>query len=350
MSETHLVLRFHLMVASLSRLQSSPAFSFLMKSWRLALACLTLVHLPPVLAQSLDATDPRYHAPAGTAPVANWLEAQIELARRGFSSGSIDGVRGPQSAAALAAFQRNLGLRETGDLDAPTREKLLLSEAALTTHTLTAAELASLQPVADTWLGKSEQTALAYASALELLAERYHASPNLLRRLNPDIDWDRLLPAATVQVPALGPFTTILNPALIHVKLSARVLQVTDDQGRVIVHFPVSIARIVAKRPVGELRVVVVIPDPDYTFDPANFPESDEGRELGRRLIIPPGPNNPVGVAWIGLDQPGYGIHGTPEPEKVGRTESHGCFRLANWDARTLLSLAQTGMRVVVEP
>nr|WP_237023456.1 L,D-transpeptidase [Lacunisphaera limnophila] len=75
-----------------------------------------------------------------------------------------------------------------------------------------------------------------------------------------------------------------------------------------------------------------------------------EAQELGRRLIIPPGPNNPVGVAWIGLDRTGYGIHGTPEPEKVGRTESHGCFRVANWDARTLLRLAWTGLPVTVDP
>ena len=75
-----------------------------------------------------------------------------------------------------------------------------------------------------------------------------------------------------------------------------------------------------------------------------------EGRALGGKLHLPPGPNNPVGVAWIGLDRPGYGIHGTPEPEKVGRTESHGCFRLANWDARTLLEFAWVGLTVIVEP
>ena len=100
----------------------------------------------------------------------------------------------------------------------------------------------------------------------------------------------------------------------------------------------------------GELHVVVVIPNPDYTFDPELFPESAEGRALGRKLVVPPGPNNPVGLAWIGLDRPGYGIHGTPEPENVGRTESHGCFRLANWDAVTLLDLAYVGMLVRVEP
>jgi lipoprotein-anchoring transpeptidase ErfK/SrfK len=95
--------------------------------------------------------------------------------------------------------------------------------------------------------------------------------------------------------------------------------------------------------------VAVVIPDPNYTFDPEVFPEVPEGKELGRRLIIPPGPNNPVGVAWIGLDRTGYGIHGTPDPEKVGRTESHGCFRLANWDARTLLKLCWVGLTVIVD-
>jgi len=117
-----------------------------------------------------------------------------------------------------------------------------------------------------------------------------------------------------------------------------------------IAHFPVSIARMAEKRPEGELHVTVVIPDPNYTFDPEVFPESEEGRQLGRKLVLPRGPNNPVGVAWIGLDRPGYGIHGTPLPELVGRTESHGCFRLANWDAKTLLELAWVGLSVVVDP
>ena len=70
---------------------------------------------------------------------------------------------------------------------------------------------------------------------------------------------------------------------------------------------------------------------------------------MKRKLIIPPGPNNPVGVAWVGLSLPGYGIHGTPEPEKVGRTESHGCFRLANWNAATFSKSSWIGMPVYVE-
>ena len=94
--------------------------------------------------------------------------------------------------------------------------------------------------------------------------------------------------------------------------------------------------------------MIVVAPNPDYTWDPAVFTESPEAKELGRKLIIPPGPNNPVGLAWIGLDRPGYGMHGTPEPEKVGRTESHGCFRLANWDAARVKDLVSVGNTVII--
>lgn len=283
-------------------------------------------------------------------PVATWLEAQIELHRRGFSCGSIDGVAGPQTVAALRSFQRSAFLDETGTLTTATRENLLLTEPPLMTHTFTTEELASLAPLPDTWLGKSERARLGFATALELVAERYRASPRFLQRLNPDVTWDDLLPGTTVQVPAVGEFYPTARAAQLHVKLAERILQANDAEGRLIAHFPVSIARAVDKRPVGELHVVVVIEDPNYTFDPAVFPESEEGRTLGRKLILAPGPNNPVGVAWIGLDRPGYGIHGTPDPEKVGRTESHGCFRLANWDARTLLRLAWTGLPVIVEP
>lgn len=287
--------------------------------------------------------------PAGR-PVLDWTEAQIELHRRGFSCGSIDGVRGPQTTKALQAWQRSAGLRETGELDELTRGNMLVGDSLFTTHTFTAAELGRRKPAPETWLEKSQRSELYYATALELAAERYHASPRFLQRLNPDFNWDDLLPGAVVKVPAVAPFTTARRAARIHVRLADHVLEVTDEAGAVILHCPVSIARDVEKRPVGELHVTVVIPNPDYTFDPVTFPESPEAQELGRKLIFPPGPNNPVGLAWIGLDRPGYGIHGTPDPEKVGRTESHGCLRLANWDAVALLALAWVGLPVVVEP
>jgi lipoprotein-anchoring transpeptidase ErfK/SrfK len=95
---------------------------------------------------------------------------------------------------------------------------------------------------------------------------------------------------------------------------------------------------------------MTIAPDPNYTFDPSLFPESAEARRLSTRLVLPPGPNNPVGVAWVGLDKPGYGIHGTPIPEQVGRTESHGCFRLTNWNAERLLQMVWVGLPVQVTP
>ena len=235
-------------------------------------------------------------------------------------------------------------------LDPETRGSLRLTAAALAFHTFGAADLAGLMPVPVTWLEKSQRTVLGYATGLELAAERYHASPKLLQRLNPGIDWSALAPGTTITVPAVERAVVRGAPAQIVIRLAARELEVIEADGRAIGHFPVSIARMVEKRPLGELRVTVAIPDPNYTFDPLVFPESAEARQLGQKLILPPGPNNPVGRAWIGLDRPGYGIHGTPDPEKVGRTESHGCFRLANWDAVTLLGLVRVGMSVIVEP
>ncbi len=301
-------------------------------------------------AQPADPAPDAPPAPPDSPPVANWFEAQVELHRRGYSCGSIDGVRGAQTAEALMAFQRNEGLPPTGALDAATRDLLRLTAAPLATHIFTAADLAGLEPAAVTWLEKSQRPALAYTSALELAAELSRTNPKLLRTLNPAFNWDDLLPGATIAVPAVAPFTSPLRVARIHIRLAEKVLEATTEEGRIVLHCPVSIARNVEKRPVGELKVTVVIPNPDYTFDPAVFPESAEAQTLGRKLILPPGPNNPVGLAWIGLDRPGYGLHGTPDPEKVGRTESHGCFRLANWDAVALLSLVRVGTPVLVEP
>ena len=226
---------------------------------------------------------------------------------------------------------------------------LLLRAPALTEYTFTDADRAAIYPVPPTWLEKSQMDALRYNTALELVAERFRANPKLIVKLNPQVNWDDVLPGTVLTVPSAEPVLPEAKVSRIHVYLAERVLEVVDETGRILLHCPVSIAKNVEKRPVGELHVVVVAPNPNYTFDPAVFPEVPEAAELGRKLIIPPGPNNPVGAAWIGLDRPGYGIHGTPDPEKVGRTESHGCFRLANWDARMVLSLVRTGMPVMVD-
>lgn len=281
-------------------------------------------------------------------PVQNVFEAQLALARLGISSGSLDGAMGSQTRAAIMAFQRKENLPTTGELDAATKARLPLTEAPFTNYVVSANDLARLQPLAPTWLGKSQQSALDYETLLELAAEKSFSHPNLVRRLNPAVDWTNAIAGTVLQVPNAFYPEAPEKAAFLKIHLSAKMLEAFDAETNLLAHFPCSIARRVEKRPVGELHVAVVARNPNYTFDPDVFPESAEGKELGRKLILPPGPNNPVGVAWIGLDLPGYGIHGTPHPEEVGRTESHGCFRLANWNAEYLLRLITIGTPVYV--
>jgi lipoprotein-anchoring transpeptidase ErfK/SrfK len=278
------------------------------------------------------------------------FEAQIALARRGISPGSIDAVPGSQTRRALSVFQEMENLPQTGVLDAETGARLTLDSPPLTTCMVTTNELARLQPLGRTWLAKSQQSVLDYETELELVAEKGHAHPELIRQLNPNVNWTNVTAGTVVKIPDVNYPAPTNKAALAIIHLDAKFLETFDEQTNLLAHFPCSIAAHVEKRPAGELHVVVVVPNPDYTFDPELFPESAEARQLGRKLKLKPGPNNPVGVAWIGLDKPGYGIHGTPAPEQVGRTESHGCFRLANWDAEYLSHLVWVGMPVFVEP
>jgi lipoprotein-anchoring transpeptidase ErfK/SrfK len=282
--------------------------------------------------------------------VRNPFEAQVALARLAISPGSIDGAMGSQTRLALRQFQGINHLPQTGALDAPTRALLTLDSPPLTVYTVTTNDLARLQPLGKTWLEKSRQTALEYETELELVGELSHANPALIRELNPGVDWPHLTAGTALQVPEVQYPEPPGKAAQVIIHLSGEYLEALDAETNLLAHFPCSIAAHVEKRPVGLLHVIVVAPHPDYTFDPAVFPESPEAQKLGRKLRLPPGPRNPVGVAWVGLDRPGYGIHGTPAPEQVGRTESHGCFRLANWDAAHLIKLAWVGLPVEVVP
>jgi lipoprotein-anchoring transpeptidase ErfK/SrfK len=220
----------------------------------------------------------------------------------------------------------------------------------LTTYLVTTNDLARLQPLGKTWLAKSEQSALDFETILELVAEQAHSYPILIQKLNPEVNWTNVPAGTVLKIPDVNYPDPPAQAARVVIHLSARFLEAFDDQTNLLAHFPCSIAARVEKRPVGELHVVVVAPHPNYTVDPELFSESAELQAIGHKLILPPGPNNPVGVAWIGLDKPGYGMHGTPVPEQVGRTESHGCFRLANWDAEHLMKLVWIGLPVEVLP
>ena len=281
-------------------------------------------------------------------PVQDILEAQIALSRRAISPGSIDGNLGSQTREAISVFQETENLPVTGELDDLTKSNLTLSAPILTSYTVATNDLGSLQPLGDTWLAKSQQSSLAYETELELIGEKSHSSPTLIRKLNPNTDWANISAGTVLQIPAVSYPDPDGKASFVVIHLSDRYLEAFDDQTNLILHFPCSIAQKVEKRPVGQLHVVVIIQNPNYTVDPELFPESDELQKIGHKVILPPGPKNPVGVAWMGLDKPGYGMHGTPNAQQVGRTESHGCFRLANWDAEYLSQLVWVGMPVEV--
>jgi hypothetical protein len=282
--------------------------------------------------------------------VQNTLDAQIALARKGISVGTIDGAAGGNMQRALLAFQiHNGSLPVSGVLDAETKAALLVEEPLFIEYSVSDADLKRLIKIPPTWVGKSEVPRLDYETILELVAEKGRSSQEFIRKLNPQINWTNVAPGTLVKIPRIDP-PPATRAAFVRVHLYSKTLNVFGKNTNLIAHFPCSIASKVEKRPVGLLTVEKAAANPTYLFNPEVFAESPEAKTIKGKLTIPAGPNNPVGTAWIGLSRPGYGIHGTPKPEQIGRTESHGCFRLANWNAEHLLQMSWVGMPVYVEP
>jgi hypothetical protein len=281
--------------------------------------------------------------------VKNTLDAQIALARKGISVGTIDGAAGENVKRALLAFQIHHGLPVSGELDAETKAALLVEEPLFNQYQVSDADLKRLMKIPATWVGKSEAPRLDYETILELVAEKGRSSQEFIRKLNPQINWTNVAPGTLVKIPRIDP-PPATRAAFVRVHLYSRTLNVFGKNTNLIAHFPCSIAAKVDKRPIGLLTVEKAAANPTYLFNPEVFSESAEAKTIKRKLTLPAGPNNPVGTAWIGLSRPGYGIHGTPKPEQVGRTESHGCFRLANWNAEHLLQMSWAGMPVYIEP
>ena len=275
-------------------------------------------------------------------------QLQIRLDRAGFTVGFIDGQRGSRSDHALADYRKARGI-ESGKVEEALAKEIVAPP--WTFYTVTTGDLARVDKAPADWQEASLIPRMACTSLVEALSETFHCSPRLLQRLNPaEKSWDAATVGRTLCVPNVLPPPPLPHAARLEIDCQTFRIRAFDAAGALVASFPVSIAADRARVPKGALKIAAFAPDPTYVFDPDNFPESARARAIGRKLILPPGPNNPVGRAWIGLDRPGYGIHGTPSPENVGRTESHGCFRLANWDVLTLLQLVWVGMPVNVEP
>ena len=268
---------------------------------------------------------------------------QVALDDAGFSPGRIDGSWGALSRQALAAWQQAHELPATGEFDSGTAAHFPALGPTYTTVVLTNEETWQMTAIPEDWLARSKLPRMGFETAWEMLAERAHASEELIKALNADPAQD----PRTVTLPQHTP-GKLPKASRLRVSLSAKTITAFDAAGKPCALFPCSIAADQEKRPVGQLTVQTIALNPDYTFDPANFPELEEKQKSYGKLRIAPGPNNPVGTAWIGLSRPGYGIHGTPHPEQIGKTFSHGCFRLANWNAERLAQLVTLGTPVEV--
>jgi len=314
----------------------------------------TLLVAPAVFAQ------PASEAGRGraTAPPPAGLALQVALDRAGFSPGAIDGAPGRNTKLALRQFQEARGLQTTAQPDDATRQALP-AEPATVPYTLTAEDLAGpfVERIPNDMMEKSTLEVLAYASAAEMLAERFHTTPRFLARLNPSLSWTA---GTVVQVPNVEPFvvpatteTRKVNPpeavegAAVHVSRANGVLVVRGADKKVVFSAPVTSGSEKDPLPLGNWKVTAVYLRPVFHYNPDLFWDADTSHAKAK---LPAGPNNPVGVVWIDLDKEHYGLHGTPEPSTIGVTQSHGCVRLTNWDVMRVAALVRTGTPVIFEP
>ena len=276
------------------------------------------------------------------------ISIQIGLDDAGFSCGQIDGKWGGMTRQALTAWQQADGLKMSGEFDAITAANFPAGEGNYTNYVVTAADVAKLTPIPEDWKARSQLSNMWYETVVQMVAEKCHASEGLIKTLNPGItNWGAVAAGQSITILNLSPARPV-PAAKVRVSLSAKTITAFDESGKMIALFPCSIAADKEKRTPGQLTVQTVAVNPNYTFDPVNFPELDDVQKGYGKLIVPPGPKNPVGTAWIGLSRVGYGMHGTPHPDQIGKTFSHGCFRLANWNANRLAQMVQLGTPVEV--
>jgi len=274
---------------------------------------------------------------------------QAALDRHGFGVGIIDGLAGVKTKQAFDDY-RNSHKPPLDEKDGRT-SLLETDEPSFVWYTISADDLNKVGTAPVDWEEAAAVATMACESLLEVISEKFHISERLLPLLNPEIsDWDNIEAGTNIRVTNIRPADEMLSSiGSIVIDIDAFRLRVFDATNNLAASFPCSIARERAKVPDRDLSIVAIAPRPNYTFNPANFPDSPRAQAIGRKLIINPGPNNPVGVFWISLSLPGYGIHGTPKPATIGNMESRGCFRLCNWDAHTLGYSVKPGIPVLIK-
>ena len=269
------------------------------------------------------------------------LKAQILLDRANASPGVIDGVYGDNVAKAISAFETVNDLEADGKIDEKVWSALVDEGAtdALTEYELTEDDLDYdfVESIPSDYAEMAELDQLGFTSPEEMLAERFHMDIDLFKQLNQGVDLKAGTKVIVANIEAPGPEGKV---ARIEADKANAHLRAFDEAGKLIAAYPATIGSEENPSPSGTHNVNTVAEDPVYYYRPEKNFQQGENTEP---LDIPPGQNNPVGSTWIDLSEPTYGIHGTPEPEKIDKTGSHGCVRLTNWDARELAQLVKQG-------
>lgn len=274
------------------------------------------------------------------------LRAQILLDRAHFSPGEIDAAFGGNMRNAINAYQTSQGLTVSGSVDAQTWTALNKDDLpVLSSYKITEADVAGpFVAIPAGMAAKSKLSALGYTSSVEALGEKFHVSPRLLLKLNAGKNFNNA--GEEITVPNVLSPEPLPAAAKVVVDRSDASVSLLDAADKVIARYPASSGSQHDPLPVGTWKINGVSANPVFHYNPKLFWDAKPKSEKAK---IPAGPNNPVGTVWIDLSKEHYGIHGTPEPSKIGKTESHGCIRLTNWSATAVAAAVSPGMAALLQ-
>lgn len=264
------------------------------------------------------------------------LRAQVLLDRVHYSVGVIDGRWGRNSAIAVWWWQQAHGIAATGDVDEATFRSIAQAGGnvePVVSYTLTEDDVKGpFVSIPEDVYEQQNLKCMCYESLREKLAERFHASEDFLEQLNPDVKFSSLAAGSTINVPNVREAMTAdqKDIAKIVISIAGNSFNGYDAAGNLVFHAPSTLGAGYDPSPDETLKVVRVVPDPHFHYDPTLYHEVDDSEPDAH---LNPGPNSPVGVVWIALSKPHYGIHGTKDPDSIGYASSHGCVRLTNFDA-----------------